>query len=153
MRRLALAFALAVLPLAATAATLGIPLDQSIRISLPVQAHDVIVGSPSIADVTVPDDHHLVVTGKTAGVTNLIVTDVHGRTIFNREIVVSAASGSHVALINGPIVVSYACAPTCAQVATEGAAPAPAPAPEPTAPPVSAPAPSRGAVQASPNLP
>ena len=152
MRRLALAIALTALPLVASADTLGVPLDQSVRISLPVPAHDIIVGSPTIADVTVPDDHHLVVTGKSAGVTNLIVTDFRGRTIFNREIVVSASSGSHVTLINGPFVVSYACAPTCAQVASEAGAPSPAQAPSP-GPMVSAPEPGRGAVQASPNLP
>jgi Flp pilus assembly secretin CpaC len=152
MRRIALAFALAAAPLAAAAATLGIPLDQSIRVGLPVPAHDIIIGNPNIADVTVPDQSHLVVTGKSAGVTNLIVTDAAGHTIFNREIVVSASAGSHVALINGPMVVSYACAPACAQIASEGAVPAPA-STATVGPTVSAPAPGRGAIQASPNLP
>ena len=152
MRRIALAFVLAALPLASAAATLAVPLDQSVRIGLPAPVHDVIIGSSTVADVTVADQRHLVVTGKSAGVTNLIVTDAAGRTIFNREIVVSAAAGSHVTLINGPIVVSYACAPGCAQVASEGAAPVPAPTPSPAAV-VTAPAPGNGAVQASPNLP
>ncbi len=154
MRRLVLSLALAASPLACAAATLGVPLDQSVRVGLPVAAHDVIVGNPTIADVTVPDQRHLVITGKAAGVTNLIVTDPNGRTIFNREIVVSASAGSRVALINGPIVVSYACAPTCAQVASEGAAPAPGPTAG-GASAVAAPAPAvgGGAVQASPNLP
>jgi hypothetical protein len=152
MRRIALTLAFVAAPLAAAAATLGIPLDQSIRVGLPVPAHDIIVGNPNIADVTVPDQTHLVVTGKSAGVTNLIVTDMAGKTIFNREIVVSASSGSQVALINGPMVVSYACAPGCARVESEGAVPAPA-STATAGPSVIAPAPGRGVIQASPNLP
>src|SRR5579863_724463 len=116
MRHIALALALALAPAAALAATLGVPLDQSVRIGLRTQAHDVIVGNPAIADVTVADPHHLIVTGKMGGVTNLIVTDAVGRTIFDRQIVVSASTGDHVALIKGPEVVSYACAPSCAVV-------------------------------------
>ena len=145
MRQIALALALALAPAAALAASLGVPLDQSIRIGLKGVAHDVIVGNPSIADVAVADQHHLVLTGKTGGVTNLIVTDPAGRTIFNSQIVVSSSSGDHVALINGPAVVTYACAPGCAMVG--GASQAPGYS-------VSAPAPAAGAtVTASPTTP
>jgi len=152
MRRLLIALALAAAPLAASAATLGVPLDQSIRIGLPAPAHDVIVGNPAIAEVAISDQRHLVVTGKTGGVTNIIVTDITGHTIFSREVVVSAAGGNRVALINGGTVVSYACAPTCAQVASEAGAPF-TPIPGPSASVMAPPAPAAGAVQASPNLP
>jgi Flp pilus assembly secretin CpaC len=94
-----------------------VPLDQSIRIGLKAQPHAVIVGNPAIADVTVADSHHLIVTGKTSGVTNLIVTDAAGRAILDRQVVVSSSTGDHVALISGSTVTSYACAPSCAVVA------------------------------------
>src|SRR5690242_5411804 len=116
MRRLILAFALAAAPIAALAANLGVPLDQAVRIALPAPAHDVIIGNPAIADVTVSDARHIVVMGKSGGVTNLIVTDLRGRTIFERQIVVSGQVGDRVSLINGPTVVSYACAPSCGMV-------------------------------------
>jgi hypothetical protein len=118
MRQIALAIALALAPFAALAASLGVPLDQSIRITMPVPFRDVIIGNPAIADVAVADNRHLVVTGKTGGVTNLIVTDAAGHTIFDRQLVVSGSSGDHVVLINGAEVVNYACAPGCALVAS-----------------------------------
>jgi hypothetical protein len=117
MRSLILALTLTTLPAAALAASLGVPLDQAVIITLSAPAHDVVVGNPAIADVTISDQRHLVVTGKTGGVTNLVVDDAAGRTIFDRQIVVGASSGDRVEVIHGPQVVSYACAPICQQVA------------------------------------
>jgi hypothetical protein len=84
----------------------------------------VIVGNPAIADVSVSDQRHLIVTGKGPGVTNLLVTDSAGRTIFNRQIVVSGASVDRIALINGSTITRYACAPVCEQVGAALGAPA-----------------------------
>jgi len=101
---------------AALAASMGVPLDQAVIVTLSAPAHDVVVGNPAIADVTVSDQRHLVVTGKSGGVTNLVVNDAAGRTIFNRQIVVGSSSGDRVEMIQGPQITSYACAPTCQQV-------------------------------------
>lgn len=163
MRRTLLALTLVLLPLAASAASLGVPLDQSVRLTLTRAAHDVIVGNPSIADVTVADDHHLIVTGKQNGMTNLIVTDQSGRTIFDRQIVVhGGGGGDSVTLIAGATATTYACAPICET--TMGApsiygsatppAPPSGPPPAAAAAPVSAPAPGNtSAIQPSPALP
>jgi Pilus formation protein N terminal region len=138
MRSLALASILALAPVAALAASLGVPLNQSVLVSLPAPAHNVFLGNPTVADVAMSDQRHVVVTGKTGGVTNLIVTDERGRTIFDRQIVVSVNAGDRVSLINGGNVISYACAPSCEQVgdaqaqALGSAPPPPAPAAAPT---------------------
>ena len=116
MRRLILAPVLALAPAAVMAAELGVPVDHSVLVSLASPAHNVFLGSPDVADVAMSDQRHVVVTGKAGGVTNLIVTDERGHTIFDREIVVGATAGNHVSLINGGNVISYACAPTCEQV-------------------------------------
>lgn len=147
MRKLALSLALALAPVAALAATLEVPLDQSAFVALPGPAHNVIVGNPSIADVSVPDQRHLIITGKGAGVTNLVVTDSNGRAIFDRQIIVGAQVGGRVALINGSQVVSYTCAPTCEQASSGGVA-----APVAPAAPVTDTTRS-SAVTASPNTP
>ena len=126
MRRLALASILTLAPAAVMAATLGVPLNHSVLVALPGPAHNVFLGNPAVADVNLSDQRHVVVTGKTGGVTNMIVTDEKGRTIFDREIVVGQTSFNRVVLINGVNIVNYACAPYCEQVgATQGAAPAP----------------------------
>ncbi|HXQ15008.1 MAG TPA: pilus assembly protein N-terminal domain-containing protein [Caulobacteraceae bacterium] len=139
MRSLALASILALAPAAVMAASLGVPLNQSVLVSLPAPAHNVFLGNPTVADVSVSDQRHVVVTGKAGGVTNLIVTDEHGRTIFDRQIVVGASAGDRVSLINGGPVVSYACAPVCEQVGDAQSMPAGPPQP------MSAPAVSSGA--------
>ncbi|HTX51364.1 MAG TPA: pilus assembly protein N-terminal domain-containing protein [Caulobacteraceae bacterium] len=169
MRRALIALTLAFSPALASAASLSVPLDQSLRLTLTSAAHDVIVGNPGIADVSVADDHHLIVTGKQDGMTNLIVTDQRGRTIFDRQIVVhGGGAGDAVTLITGATATTYACAPTCetttgapsvyglAAAPASPAAPA-APAPAPAAPasaPIAAPAPGNtSAIQASPGVP
>ena len=62
---------------AATARPLQVDVDQSTRISLPTAARDVVIGNPSIADVSVLDGHTIMVLGKSFGVTSLMITDVH----------------------------------------------------------------------------
>jgi len=124
MRQIVLAFTLALAPAAALATSLGVPLDQAAYVTLTAPAHNVILGNPAIADVSVSDPRHLVVTGKGKGVTNLIVTDAAGRTIFDRQIVVGAGSGDRVLLINGASLVRYACTPGCEQMGDSQGAPA-----------------------------
>jgi hypothetical protein len=151
MRQLAFSLALAFAPVAALAASLGVPLDQSAFVTLPAPAHNVIIGNPAIADVSVADQRHIIITGKGAGVTNLVVTDAGGRAIFDRQIVVGAEPGNRVALISGGQVVSYTCSPVCEQVGGAGAtASAAAPGPAGGAP--EAPHAS-GSISASPNTP
>jgi hypothetical protein len=124
MRKIALSLALALAPAAAFAASLGVPLDQSQIVTLSAPAHNIVLGNPAIADVSVSDPRHLVVTGKGSGITNLIVTDASGRTIFDRQIVVGSGTGDRVLLINGASMVRYACTPTCEPMGQSDGAPA-----------------------------
>ena len=120
MRNLAFALLLTLAPAAAAASDLAVPLDEAVRITLPVPASDVIVGNPTIADVSVADRRHLVITGKANGVTNLLVADATGRTILNREIVVSASNANRVSVFSGPLMQNYACAPSCTPLSGQG---------------------------------
>jgi hypothetical protein len=113
MRSIVLALALSAASAPAFAVGLNVPLNQAAVVVVKAAARDVIVGSPDVADIQVADRHHLVVTGKKIGVTNLIVRDDAGRTVFSQTVVVGASSGGRVSLINGGYVASYACAPTC----------------------------------------
>jgi hypothetical protein len=152
MRKLALSLALALAPAAALAASMGVPLDQSAFVTLPAAAHNVIIGNPAIADVSVVDQRHVIITGKGSGITNLVITDSGGRPIFDRQIVVGASAGGRVALINGGQIVSYTCAPVCEPNGGGGGAPAPAASPGPPGGAIEAPHAS-GSVTASPNTP
>lgn len=129
MRKLALALLIGFAPAAASAASLAVSLDQAVRVSLKVPAQDVIVGNPAIADVTVADQHHLVIVGKSYGVTNLVVVGPSGRTIFDRQIIVGAPSEGRVSIYRGPVASNYACSPSCEMTSTAAAPPAAAAAP------------------------
>ena len=59
------------------------------RIPLRAAAGSVIVGNPLIADVTVVDSNTLYITGKGYGITEIVAVDAIGRTVFQRQIVVS----------------------------------------------------------------
>ena len=127
MRRIALALLFVLAPVEASAASLEVSLDQAVRISLKTPSADVIVGNPAIADVTVADQRHLVIIGKSYGVTNLVVVGASGRTIFDRQIVVGAPSQGRVSIFRGPVASSYACSPSC-ELSTGAGASASAPA-------------------------
>lgn len=105
-------------PMAAQAAV-TVPLDQTRRVTFGGVAANIVVGNPDIADVNVIDARNLMVVGKRFGVTNLVVLDASGRTLFDSEIVVSAGSGSMVSITRGVQNFDYACTPSCQQVAGE----------------------------------
>jgi Flp pilus assembly secretin CpaC len=114
----------------AAADTLTVRMDQSAALHLPAPARDVVIGNPAIADVNMLDARNLVVLGKSFGVTNLLVMDQAGRTILNRQIVVSAPEPS-MSFYHGPDVRSYACSDRCERIAGVGDASASAAAPAP----------------------
>jgi len=82
-----------------------------VRLDQPVAT--VIVGNPSIADALVYDPEMLVVTGKSFGVTNLILLDAEGKTIDDLTLHVRADNEGIVTIQRGPTRLSYSCAPNC----------------------------------------
>jgi Flp pilus assembly secretin CpaC len=132
MRRSVLAFAVAAATLVAAAAqaqTLVAPIDQSISVSFPAAARDIVVGNPQIVDVNLLDSRNAVLIGKSYGVTSVQVFDTNGRSIFARQVVVSSANDNRVSYFRGGVETSFACAPRCERTATD-----PAPATAPAAP-------------------
>lgn len=88
------------------------------RISSP--AATVIVGNPGIADATVEDDVTLVLTGRSFGVTNLIVIDRDGNPIVDETIVVRSHEENTVRIYRREERVTMACAPVCEPTLTIG---------------------------------
>ena len=54
-------------------------MDQARLVQLPERAANVVIGNPLIADVSIQPGGLTVVTGKSYGATNFIVTDKNGR--------------------------------------------------------------------------
>ena len=120
MRRAALITAIAMLasPLATVveAASNGmtVPLDQSRRVPFQGSAAHVIPGNPELIYTNIVSPTDVRVVGHKLGVTNLVVLDANGATLFDREIVVSAGDGSVVTIYRAGASTDYACSPYCA---------------------------------------
>jgi len=127
-RRLALAIVAAV-GLAGGASAASEPIDVTIDfakiVKLPGPAHTIIVGNPGIADALVDDEQTLVLTGKTAGTTNLIVLDAEGAEVVNSVVRVSSDVQQLTTIFyggseNGVWRQTFSCAPVCEQVISVG---------------------------------
>ncbi len=104
----------------AQAGDLLVRYDQSTLLRLPRPVSDVIIGNPSIADVSVQSSNLLVVTGKTFGVTNIIALDADRNVIQDQRIVVEQDDRRTVNLNKGGMRQSYSCSPFCAPTMTIG---------------------------------
>jgi Flp pilus assembly secretin CpaC len=87
--------------------------DQSKLVRLQKPAAEIIVGNPSIADVSVQSGNLLVVTGKTFGITNIIVLDAERNVIQDQRVLVQRDEGKVVNLMRGVDRQSYNCTPQC----------------------------------------
>ncbi|MBX7248777.1 MAG: pilus assembly protein N-terminal domain-containing protein [Caulobacteraceae bacterium] len=116
MRRLLLAclVAAAVSTPAMAAPQTSVAIDHTTRINLRSAAASVVVGNPAVADVTVVDPHTLFLQGKGYGVTEVVVLDPLGRTIWQGEVVVTAPTQGAVSIYRGSQVTEMACAQSCA---------------------------------------
>jgi hypothetical protein len=114
-------------------------MDQAARVMLSRPARDVIIANPAIADVNVLDSRSIVVLGKAVGVTSLLVVDPAGRTIADRQVIVSSSDAGRMSYYRGAgAVQDFACSPRCGAIAPQGgSSPSEAaPAPETAAAPV-----------------
>lgn len=104
----------------AQAADLVVAYDQSQLLRLPRPVASIIIGNPSIADVTVQGGNLLVVTGKTFGITNIIALDAERNIIQDQRIVVTRDEVRTVNLTKGGQRQSYSCTPNCSPTLTIG---------------------------------
>ena len=97
----------------AWAKDIEVEIDEASLVRLERQAAEVIIGNPSIADVSVQNGRLLVVTGKSFGVTNIIVVDEKGKQILNENVSVGIDNNRYVTVHKGRNRSSYHCTPTC----------------------------------------
>lgn len=105
---------------------LSVELDHTARLQLRAAAGSVIVGNPAVADVTVVDDRTLFVSGRGYGVTEIVVLDGLGRTLYQNNVVVTQPQSGQVRVWRGAAVTDMACAASCAPSARSPAGAPPA---------------------------
>jgi hypothetical protein len=116
----ALAIGALIAPHLAAAEDLVVQYDQARLLRLPEPAANIIVGNPSIADVTLQSTELLIITGKTFGVTNLIILDKNNKIILNQRLMVKSDDQKVVSLQRGISTTTYACVPKCEPVLKVG---------------------------------
>lgn len=87
--------------------------DEATLVRLDRPAAEIVVGNPSIADVSVQSGKVLVVTGKSFGETNLIVMDADGKVVANRQLIVQEPRTGFVTMYRGGARQTLHCAPYC----------------------------------------
>jgi len=88
-------------------------MDQATMLRLERPAAEIVVGNPSIADISIQNAEVLVLTGKSFGETNLIVLDAKGEVIINRRVVVEEPRGGYVTVYHGSSRSTLHCTPNC----------------------------------------
>lgn len=105
---------------AALAQDLIVKYDQASIVRLSRPAAEIIVGNPSITDVSIQSGTSLVITGKSFGITNIIALDAQGQVIRDQRVMVRVDDDRMVIVNNGGKRNSYACTPNCAPTLTVG---------------------------------
>jgi Pilus formation protein N terminal region len=91
---------------------LEIQADESKMISLNAAPGAVILGNPSIADVSI-DGNRVFLHGRGYGQTSLLILDANGTELASFDLAIKHTQVSNVALFRGPARFSYSCAPNC----------------------------------------
>ena len=107
-------------PAIAAGEVINVTIDFAKVMKITKPAHTIIIGNPGIADATVGDDQTLVLTGKTAGTTNLIVLDESGGEVMNTIVQVSSDIRQLTTVFYGASRQTFSCAPVCEQVISVG---------------------------------
>jgi Flp pilus assembly secretin CpaC len=108
---------------ASTSNVVQVLVDQATLVRLDRPAAEIVVGNPSIADVSVQSGKLLVITGKSFGETNLIVMDADGKVVANRQLIVQEPRTGFVTMYRGSARQTLHCAPYCTPPLVIGDAP------------------------------
>lgn len=111
-----------ILPVSRASTALSMGAGQATRITLGGPVRDIVVGDPTVADVSVINERTLVVLGKKVGATSLMAFDRQGQPLADRQIVVSDVPDQAVIVQRGATASAYACADRCAPLTPPGPA-------------------------------
>ena len=100
--------------------TVDLVIDFAKILQLKEPISTLIIGNPGIADATVQDDRTIVLTGKAAGMTNLIIINDDGEELANLLVRVASNVRRLTTVFYGSKRQTLSCAPTCEQVISVG---------------------------------
>jgi hypothetical protein len=100
--------------------TIVVMLDQARLLQLPDRASNVVVGNPLVADISIQPGGLTVITAKSYGSTNLIVTDKKGVVLMEKTVEVTGSNDNTVVVYRGIDRETYSCTPDCSRRLTLG---------------------------------
>lgn len=92
---------------------LSVAVDHARILRIPREAGSVIIGNPSIADITIHDARTLVLTGRSYGNTNLVVLDGDGEVVLDDTVTVSSNEEKSVRIYRQAARTTFSCSPNC----------------------------------------
>ncbi|MAU94420.1 MAG: pilus assembly protein CpaC [Fulvimarina sp.] len=99
---------------------ISVEMDQAKVIELDKSAATVIVGNPVIVDVQVLSSNRLVLTGKSSGITNMVILDQDGHAFVDEQVSVQTFEDHTVRVYRQAARSTYACTPKCVPTITVG---------------------------------
>ena len=94
-------------------APFSVTVDRAKVVRIAKPADTIIIGNPAIVDVTIQDARTLVMTGRSYGVTNLIILDTDGDPIVDETVVVKSHEEHTVRIYRRAARQTMACSPVC----------------------------------------
>ena len=105
---------------AAQAGQVWLTMDYVRPYKLERPAQNVIIGNPSIADVSVQDASNLLLYGKAPGMTNIYIMDAEGEVIENMIVRVRTNANDMLTFYRGASRTTYNCTTNCEATVTVG---------------------------------
>ena len=93
--------------------TIEVTVDHAKVMRIEVPAATIIIGNPGIADATIQDSNTFVITGKSFGVTNIIILSESGEVIADRLLSVKGEAVNAVTVYRRTDRETYSCSPNC----------------------------------------
>jgi Flp pilus assembly secretin CpaC len=100
--------------------TINLTIDFAKIVNVDAPVATIVIGNSGIADAALGDETTIVLTGKAAGTTNLIVLDQAGGEIAHATVHVASDTRHLTTIFRGKERQTLSCAPTCEQVIAVG---------------------------------
>ncbi len=99
---------------------LDVAVDHARILKIPSAAGSIIIGNPAIVDVTVHDSQTLVLTGRSYGVTNVVVLGHDGEVVLDDDVTVTSREEGSVRIYRQAARTTFSCSPRCEPKVTVG---------------------------------
>jgi Flp pilus assembly secretin CpaC len=120
MRKILFSLAIAMIAPAAHAEQVWLTMDQVTPYRLKQDVDQIVIGNPSIADISIQDQSRLLMFGKAPGLTNIFLFDAEGNEVDNLIVRVRSAGNEMLTVQRGADRTTYNCMTVCEPTITVG---------------------------------